>query len=481
MGEREDDMNSFLIMMAIVIFTVNFTTIDEESEEVSENVTVMTPVSESVNEHVGQPEIEVAEAVEAVEEILFADRGVGPVEYSFFDEALFVGDSIMNQLSAYVNRVRTTQFDYMSLARFGGVGNYGINNALSTVTATSTHHVYQGVTMNTPDYIAKRNEESPVSTVYLWMGMNDFNIFREADATVEAYSRLIDSILEKNPHVEIVLMGVTPVADVFMQKSSRHNPEFITKFNIFLQTLCVEKGYGYIDFYSLLCDENGMLPADLSSGDGFHLTDKGYGMVIDILQQKAGNAFNGLNYIYYVDGYQDLRVYEEPEMEEVWVEEYESQELDELQDLDESEESEENQDWSELDWFYSTLEQYQLGLPEDMADLHESFLLEGYGVDVTSVFQTVGKQTSSYGIGVVDTLIFLEVASLEQGDEIVSVWKATLEGLMNQNKLYDQVAYEIYRKAEIVQEGLYLGLMISEDATGIARVYRDFLSGNLVI
>lgn len=462
-------MNSFFIMLAIVAFTAVFTLspIEEKKSAKDTSSTIWESTendiaAESTSEDVSVAEISEEtdvilqeESEEEIDEILEDDieeineENTG-VPFSFFNDSIIVGDSIANQLSAYTARVRNSDPDYFGSIRFGGVGNYGINNALSAVSSTSTHHVYQGVTMNTPDYIATRHNENPIDTVYMMMGMNDLNIFKEIDKTVEAYGRLLDSIREKNPSVNIVVLGLTPVGEVFTVKSSRHNPEYMTNYNLALETYCSENGYGYINPYPYFADERGLLPDHLASADGFHLTDEGYGLFVEMLCEEAGH---------------------------VHLPSVGAQVLDEIEEIVLPDEMEflEVEEPSPLDYFFQSLIE-TLPLPTDLENLHTLFLQEQYGINTQDMVQLVAKQTASYGIGVVDTFIFAQVESEEQAKEIAKIWEITIEGFLNQNKLYDIVAYDIYAKSEIVQQGEYLALIITEESSSIKDAYLRYLN-----
>lgn len=211
-----------------------------------------------------------------------------PVEYSFFDAAIFVGDSLTNQLGAYVGRVRNTEPDYMGTARFGGVGFYGICNALKPVEGDNPHHVYKGETMNSADYVATRGAESTVDRVYVMMGMNDLNLYHTTDDVIAAYRQYIGTITAKNPDVEIVVMTLTPVGQVFIGNGSgKLNPAYIDEFNVKIEQMCDADGYGFINTNAALRDDAGMLPDNLASADGFHLTDEGYGKLIDTICAQA--------------------------------------------------------------------------------------------------------------------------------------------------------------------------------------------------
>ena len=54
-----------------------------------------------------------------------------------------------------------------------------------------------------------------------------------------------------------------------------------------LQELAERRGFYFLDFYSILVDENGGLPRKYDSGDGFHLSTKAYQLLIDLVRKHT--------------------------------------------------------------------------------------------------------------------------------------------------------------------------------------------------
>lgn len=213
--------------------------------------------------------------------------------YDFFDDAIFIGDSITNQLSQYTARMRNAQPDFLGKARFGGVGAYSVYNALQPVTATDNkgnllpHHLLNGVRMQTQDFIFARNQERPVNKAFLMFGTNDLNMYPDVPTYLTAYKEYLDRITSKNPQLAIYLMTAIPVTEEYANTHKGNlNPKGIDNYNTQLKAFCAENGYQFIDTNSALRDDKGYLPAALASEDGFHPNDAGFGKMITAIRSQ---------------------------------------------------------------------------------------------------------------------------------------------------------------------------------------------------
>ena len=215
----------------------------------------------------------------------------------FFDDAIFIGDSITNQLSQYTTRMRSSQPDFLGKARFGGVGSYSVFNALQPVTATDNkgnplpHHLLNGVRMQTQDYIYARNKERPVNKAFIMFGTNDLNMYKDVPSYLKAYKQYIDRITEKNPQLTIYLMTTTPVTKTYATThKGKLNPNGIDDYNRQLKTFCQQNGYLFVDTNTSLRDENGYLPDNWASADGFHPNSAGFARIVTAVREQVGRS-----------------------------------------------------------------------------------------------------------------------------------------------------------------------------------------------
>lgn len=206
----------------------------------------------------------------------------GPVETSFYDDAVFIGDSVSLRLDMYCQAHQGA----LGKAQFLTAGNLGSGNALEKVTSDSVHPYYQGEHMSVEDGV----KASGAKKVFIMLGMNDVGLYGVEDS-VKNMETLTERILEKNPDAEIYLQSMTPMLTGHERKVL--NNENLDKYNAGLKELAKEKGYHFADVASVMKQEDGSLKPEYCSdpeGMGIHFTDAGAEAWIDYLLQNA-NSF----------------------------------------------------------------------------------------------------------------------------------------------------------------------------------------------
>lgn len=206
---------------------------------------------------------------------------------SFFDDAIFVGDSVIMQLGNYVG-----QNGALGNALMAGVGNYSVTNALRPVNENDQypHHKIGTKEYQTQDYIYEKNKTKPLNKAFIMFGTNDLNLYKTYDDFLAKYKEYLDKITEKNPQLTIYLMATTPVTKAYSDKNSKGklNQKGIDGFNVELKKFCEENGYQFINTNSVLRDTNGCLKADEASGDGFHPNNAGYAELVETIRIQVG-------------------------------------------------------------------------------------------------------------------------------------------------------------------------------------------------
>ena len=105
--------------------------------------------------------------------------------------------------------------------------------------------------------------------VFLMFGLNELG-WSYSSVFTQDYGKIIDTLRESNPEVEIYVQSLFPVS----KKRSDQNlygvtNERIVEYNDMLKELCTEKDVHYVDVYSSMVTEDGAL-ADGASPDGVH-------------------------------------------------------------------------------------------------------------------------------------------------------------------------------------------------------------------
>jgi lysophospholipase L1-like esterase len=92
--------------------------------------------------------------------------------------------------------------------------------------------------------------------------------------------------------IRMVFASVMPINNYnptalrfFLQRS----PAKILKLNEWLKKYCADNGLVYLDYFSAMVDENGMLKAELT-GDGLHPNAAGFGVMAPLAQAAIDKA-----------------------------------------------------------------------------------------------------------------------------------------------------------------------------------------------
>lgn len=136
---------------------------------------------------------------------------------------------------------------------------------------------------------AEAVERAQPRMMVLSFGLNGISRWsRDGDAFLRAYRALIDGIRALSPHTRILLQSVYPVGEnsCFSLPVAELNDE-ICHLNTLISQLAKEyENTSYVHTASLLSDADGTLLRAYDSGDGIHLTNEAYQVVLTHLCQK---------------------------------------------------------------------------------------------------------------------------------------------------------------------------------------------------
>lgn len=174
---------------------------------------------------------------------------------SYFDDALFIGDSRTVGIKEYGTLQNADYFCSVGLAAYKIDTEYVDGNTIDTLLSSKKY-----------------------GKVYIMLGINE--VGNDTEYTFSAYKKLVDKVRELQPDALIYLEGNLHVA-TFAETASISNAG-LDALNSRLQTLCDDGRTYYIDINSVFDDENGALTADYSS-DGVHVLAKYYTLWCDWL------------------------------------------------------------------------------------------------------------------------------------------------------------------------------------------------------
>ena len=157
---------------------------------------------------------------------------------SYFDDALFIGDSRTEGLKEY-----------------GGLGK-------AVVLCDSGMSIYRLWKENF--YVDNKKQkleqiltEKSFGKVYLMLGVNELGY--DLNHTMKKYRETLDRIEETQPEAIIFIQANLHVTDEKSHNSDIYNNENINRINQKLEELAKERGYLYLDVNPIFDDENGCL------------------------------------------------------------------------------------------------------------------------------------------------------------------------------------------------------------------------------
>ena len=147
--------------------------------------------------------------------------------------------------------------------------------------------IYEGEKLALADAV----ERAQPRVLVLSFGLNGLSRWsRDPEAFLRNYRALIDGILARSPKTKIILQSVYPVGenDCFSAPVHTLNAQIVT-LNGYISSLSHEyKNVDYINTAAFLSDASGALSSAYDVGDGIHLTNEAYRIILSHLCQTMG-------------------------------------------------------------------------------------------------------------------------------------------------------------------------------------------------
>lgn len=211
--------------------------------------------SSSEVEHAASSSSEPQESSSPVDETGAVAENPNRVKNDYFEDAVFVGDSITTGIELYGIMENTTV-----LASTG----------LNLGTAYTSPVVEQEDGTKIPVMEALKQKE--YAKVYIMLGGNE--VRDEDEATfISRYTQLLEDMKAQQPNAIIYVQSILPVTknNNYQMDNTR-----IDQFNQALKELCQEQEVYYLDVASCMKNEEGALPDEASPADGMHFGPEYY-------------------------------------------------------------------------------------------------------------------------------------------------------------------------------------------------------------
>ncbi len=199
------------------------------------------------------------------------------VDASYFNDAVFIGDSVSMALSFY--NMATSCFGD---ATFLTSGSLSAGNALWALdNPKSVHPTFRGQKVTLADGVAMSGKKK----VYLMLGVNEIGWATPAQC-LESLKAVVDTILAKTPDAQFYMQSVTPLS----YDRGHLTMKGVNEYNSLLSELCKERGWYYIDVASVFKNEKGYLIPEYCSDlhdMGIHFNNEACKIWADYLYNHA--------------------------------------------------------------------------------------------------------------------------------------------------------------------------------------------------
>lgn len=194
------------------------------------------------------------------------------VPASFFDDAVFVGDSVSLKLSYYAGST-----GLLGDAKFLVRGSYGVANALFDELLMP----WQGQEMGIEEAI----QATGAKKMFIMLGMNDIGLYG-IDKTIEHWGKLLERIRSKCPDLVIYIESMSPVWTGGERGDLKNSN--VDAYNVKLKAFAESNGCKFIDIAPYMKDSTGGLATPYCSDNYVHVTDAGVDTWIKVLKAYTG-------------------------------------------------------------------------------------------------------------------------------------------------------------------------------------------------
>lgn len=191
------------------------------------------------------------------------------VDYSYFDDAIFFGDSISVGIPLYMK----TLVPNAAVIAMTGVSPHTVS--------TSQCIELDGTRVTMLEAAAAKGERRKV---YIMLGANALDL--DEASFISGYKTFVQSVQQMYPDAVVYIQSMLPVTRAVnnVYKSPNVNNGLITQYNNSIRLMAKELGVYYLDVAQCMADADGYLPAEASPFDGMHLTPEYYIKWFDYLR-----------------------------------------------------------------------------------------------------------------------------------------------------------------------------------------------------
>ena len=229
-----------------VTFETSGTSIDTQtSESVSETPSETTPE-------------EATDTTISIENLILPQY-----DRAFFDNDLFIGDSISTGLHLY---------NYLDSENVFAEVGLNPESAL-------THKIGDATCVEKTAAMQPKH-------IYIMLGTNGL-AYMDTEYMAQKMTELVSELEMACYTAEICIVSLPPVTKEH-DAGGKETMEKVNDYNSRLKTMCDQGGYTYIDVCSKLSDEEGYFSSKYAEADGLHFQGGAYALVLGTIQNQIG-------------------------------------------------------------------------------------------------------------------------------------------------------------------------------------------------
>lgn len=182
------------------------------------------------------------------------------VDNSYYDDALFVGHSLMEGFRLYS----------------------GITTVSSATFCSYTSATVASCLKDSKGTLKSALSSKTYGKIYIMLGINE--VGGSAKSFYNNFASLIDLIRGFQPNAEIYLISITPTTKAKVETS--FNNQNIKNFNASMLSVAADKNCWYLDLFSYYVGSDGYLPSS-DSKDGVHFISSRYSDMLTYLKMHT--------------------------------------------------------------------------------------------------------------------------------------------------------------------------------------------------
>ncbi len=233
------------------------TALQQPNTNITKQFESWSDYSGSVNRTINTVEAEVPEI-----QMIQVPRN-DPVAFSYFDDVVFMGDSLADGFKVYAGSLNLKETQAVYLTQKSTTPKTFLLDSAMVNAGRGPVPVWPVIQQRQP------------GKMYITLGTNAL-MGMSPEELIENYIMLIDKVRENSPDTVIYVTTITPTTEKKALEEPRLSFDRIYQSNLLIAKMCRDKGLGLINLYEVLKNDRGYLREEIAAGDGYHLTPAGY-------------------------------------------------------------------------------------------------------------------------------------------------------------------------------------------------------------